>query len=210
VVAPLLLAPAPTGGGSVSAVGFLDRAKKLAEQAREVAEQATKAAEGALGDARARSGSGGGGAPPAAAAADPRMGTSYVPGMLGRPGWRERGLTDPAAVLPIAERDRVGVPHTTRSEIVEEAFGMGRRWTADGRAVGLYYQLYPEHLAWEPPGGRSPVQQIDGATQASLSDGRALVFLTGGHSTVVLETSGIDDSARSDLAFAVAALLATG
>src|SRR5215213_491627 len=104
-----------------------------------MADQAREAAEGALGEARSRSGSSGGGGSARPPAADPRMGTSYVPGMLGRPGWREKGLIDPAAVLPIADRDRAGVPHSTRSEIVEEPFGMGRRWRADGRAVGLFY-----------------------------------------------------------------------
>ncbi|CAA9244333.1 MAG: hypothetical protein AVDCRST_MAG10-1855 [uncultured Acidimicrobiales bacterium] len=196
-------------------MGFLDRAKKLAEQAKGVAEQAREAAEDALQEARARSAASegeprDGGAPTAVAATDPRMGTSYVPGMLGRPGWREQGLTDPAAVLPIADRDRAGVPHTTRSEVLEEPFGMGRRWTAGERSVGLYYQLYPEHLAWQPPGGASPVPGIAGASQASLSDGRALVFLVEGDRRVVLETNGIDDSARSDLTFAAAAQLAAG
>ncbi len=166
-----------------------------------MADQAREAAEGALGEARARSGqAGGGGATPAT---DPRFGTSYVPGMLGRPGWRERGLTDPAAVLPIAERDRVGVPHTTRSEIVDEAFGMGRRWTAGERSVGLYYQLYPEQRAWAPPGGASPLAAVPGASHASLAGGTALVFLAAGDRRVVLETAGIDDSARSDLIHAV-------
>jgi hypothetical protein len=189
-------------------VGFLERAKKLAEQAKEMAEQATKAAEGALGEARARSGSGG--APAPAAGTDSRMGTPYVPGMLGRKGWRERGLTDPAAVLPIAERDRAGVPHTTKSQILEEPFGMGRRWVAGSAAVGLYYRLYPEQRDWEPPGGRTPVSGIDGAWQASLPDGRALVFLPGAGAEVVLETNGIDDSSRSDLAYAVTRQLAGG
>ncbi len=184
-------------------MGFLDKAKKLAEQARDMADHAREAAEGALGEARARSASAGS-APPAA---DPRMGTSYVPGMLGRPGWREQGLTDPAAILPIAERDRVGVPHTTRSEIVEEPFGMGRRWTAGERSVGLFYQLYPEHRSWAPPGGASPVAAVAGASQASLSGGTALVFLVGGDRRVVLETAGIDDTARSDLVHAVVAQL---
>jgi hypothetical protein len=187
-------------------VGFLDKAKKLAEQAKEMAEQATKAAEGALGEARARSGSGGGSTP--APATDARMGTPYVPGMLGRKGWRERGLTDPAAVLPIADRDRAGIAHTTKSQIVEEPFGMGRRWVAGGAKVGLYYRLYPEQRDWEPPGGRSPVAGIDGAWQASLPDGRALVFLPGTGAEVVLETDGIDDSSRSEMAYAVARQLA--
>ena len=189
-------------------MGFLDKAKKLAEQAKEMAEQATKAAEGALSDARARSGSGGGA--PAAPATDPRMGTPYVPGMLGRKGWREQGLTDPAAVLPIAERDRAGIPHTTKSQILEEPFGMGRRWVAGGAAVGLFYRLYPDQRDWEPPGGRTPVPGMDGTWQASLPDGRALVFLPGAGAEVVLETDGIDDSSRSELAYAVTRQLAGG
>ena len=188
-------------------MGFLDRAKKLAEQAKNVAEQAKEVAEGALSEARAKaessSGAGGGGAS-TAPAADPRLGTSYVPGMLGRPGWREQGLTDPAAVLPIDDRDRAGVPHSTKSEIVEEPFGMGRRWRAGGRTVGLYYRLYPEHRSWEPPGGRTPVPALEGAWQASLPDGSALVFLAGAGAEVVLETDGLDDSTRSELANAVA------
>ena len=189
-------------------MGFLDKAKKLAEQAKEMAEQATKAAEGALSDARSRSGSGGG-APPAPAT-DARMGTPYVPGMLGRKGWREQGLTDPAAVLPIADRDRAGVPHTTKSQVLEEPFGMGRRWAAGEAVVGLYYRLHADQQQWEPPGGRTPVPGLDGAWQASLPDGRALVFLAGAGAEVVLETEGIDDSARSDLAYAVAHQLAGG
>ena len=191
-------------------MGFLDRAKKLAEQAKEMAEQATKAAEGALGEARARSGGSSGGGSGPAPATDPRMGTPYVEGMLGRPGWRERGLTDPAAVLPIADRDRAGVAHSTKSQVIEEEFGMGRRWVAGGAALGLFYRLYPEHRDWEPPGGRTPVEGINGGWQASLPDGRALVFLAGAGTEVVLETRGIDDTARSDLAYAVARQLAEG
>jgi hypothetical protein len=185
-------------------VGFLDRAKKLAEQAKEMAEQARDAAEGALSDARARSSAGGGGGSRSEAEMrDPRWGTPYREGMLGRPGWRERGLTDPAAVLPIADRDRAGVPHTTKSEIVEEPFGMGRRWTAGGSSVGLFYQLYPEHHGWEPPAGRVPIDGIPGAWQATLPDGRAVVFL----GDVVFESRGIDDAARSDLVSVVAGQL---
>ena len=193
-------------------MGFLDRAKKLAEQAKGVAEQAKDLAEGALSEAKERAGAsgggggGGGGWQSSSVATDPRMGTAYVPGMLGRPGWREQGLADPAAVLPIADRDRAGVPHTTKSEIVEEPFGMGRRWTAGERSVGLFYQLYPEHHGWEPPGGRSPVVGLGGAAQATLADGRALVFL-GGERRVVLETNGLDDGARTDLVHAVSVQL---
>ena len=188
-------------------MGFLDRAKKLAEQAKEMAEQAREAAEGALGEAKARTASSGGNGRPSAVSADPRLGTPYVPGMLGRPGWREEGLVDPAALLPIDARDRAGVPHTTRSEVVEEPYGMGRRWTAGERSVGLLYQLYPEQQAWEPPGGRLPVSGVHGATQATLPGGRSLVFLAGAGGSVVFESAGIDDAARTDLVHAAVAEL---
>ena len=112
-------------------MGFLDRVKKVAEQALEKAEQA-------LDQAKERTSSGGGGG---GAGGDARMGTPYVEGMLGRPGWRERGLVDPAAVLPIDQRDQAGVPHSTKSEIVEEPYGMGRRWTSGLRSLGLQLVL---------------------------------------------------------------------
>lgn len=167
-------------------------------------------AEDALAEARARTGgspASGGGSP--ATAADPRLGTPYVPGMLGRPGWRERGLTDPAAILPIADRDRAGVPHSTKSQILEEPFGMGRRWTSGGRSVSLFYQLYPEHQAWDPPGGRSPFAAVPGAAEATLPDGRSLMFLGQGNRRVVLEVDGLEDSARAALARTVAQQLAS-
>jgi hypothetical protein len=201
-------------------VGFLDRAKKLAgqakdaaDQAKKLAEQATSKASDALSDASSRMAQSsrttsapptapGGGASGSGGA--PEYGTPYVPGMLGRPGWRERGLTDPAALLPIRERDHAGVPHTTKSKIIEEPFGMGRRWTSAGRSAALFYQLYPEHKAWEPPGGRAPFSGVAGASMATLNDGRTLVFLGAGGQSVVLELTGIDDPVRADLARTVA------
>lgn len=183
-------------------MGFLDRAKKLADQAREKAEEALAEAKSRAESMKVSTGSGGGSSASSQATAtagdgDPRWGTAYVPGMLGRPGWRERGLTDPAAVLPIADRDRVGVSHTTKSEIVEEPFGMGRRWSAGERAVGLFYQLYPEQLAWEPPGGKA------GSSPVALGDGRSLVFLGAGTHPVVLETRGLDAADQAAVARAV-------
>ncbi len=186
-------------------MGFLDRAKKLAEQAREKAEDALAEAKSRAESMTSSSGSTTA-SPPAGSSPstspgdrDPRWGTPYVPGMLGRPGWRERGLADPAAVLPIAERDAAGVPHSTKSEVVEEPFGMGRRWSAGGRTVGLFYQLYPDQQAWEPPGGTSPYS-LPGATTATLGDGRSLVFLGAGERRVVLEASGLDGAAEAALA----------
>jgi hypothetical protein len=185
-------------------MGFLDKAKRLAEQAKDKAEEA-------LAEVKARVPSSetttGGQVPPVAT--DPRMGTPYVPGMLGKPGWRERGLTDPAAILPVADRDRAGIPHSTKSEIVEEPFGMGRRWSSGARSAGLFYQLDPEHLSWEPPLGRTPFAAVPGATEARLPDGRWLVFLDRGERRVVLALAGLDDSAPT-LARAVEQQLAAG
>jgi hypothetical protein len=209
-------------------VGFLDRAKKLAEQAKDAADQAKKLAGQAtsrasdvLGDAGARmtqssgapstdssQAAGAAGAAQSAgssaAAGAPEYGTPYVPGMLGRPGWRERGLTDPAALLPIRARDHAGVPHTTKSKIIEEPFGMGRRWSSGGRSAALFYQLYPEHQTWAPPGGTTPFPGVPGASTATLAGGRTLVFLGAASQTVVLELAGIDDSAQALLARTVA------
>jgi hypothetical protein len=180
-------------------MGFLDRAKKLAEQAIETAEKVrAEAKERAAQQAEA---------PPAdtpARPAGPKLGTPYQPGMLGRPGWRERGLTDPAAVLPIAARDQVGVPRSTKSTILEEPFGMGRRWSSGGRSAGLFYQLYDEHRAWTPPAGTTPLADVAGAREGKLDDGRALVFLDRNERRVVLEVAGLDGTARAVLARAVA------
>lgn len=157
-------------------MGFLDRAKKLAEQAMtELKEQTAKARH------PSPTGAGAGGAPPAA---DPRFGTPYREGMLGRPGWREHDLIDPAAILPVKARDGAGIPHSTKSEIVAEPYGVGRRWTSGRRAAGLFYRLDPDHRAW---------------TSSTLEDGRSLVFLD----DVVLEVKGLDEGAVADLTTAV-------
>jgi hypothetical protein len=165
-------------------MGFLDRAKKLADQAREKAEEA-------LAEAKAKAAA----RPQASTSSptedrDPRWGTPYVPGMLGRPGWREQGLTDPAAVLPVKAREQVGVPHSTKSEVVEEPYGMGRRWTSGGQSVGLFYQLYPEHRA-----------------VALTAGSRHLSVVGHGEPPVVLETTGVDDAGRAVLTAAVLANL---
>ena len=182
-------------------MSFLDKAKKVAAQAKELAEDALAKAQ------EKRESSSEGDASSSPAPSDPRLGTPYVPGMLGRPGWRERGLTDPAAILPIDERDRAGVPRSTKSEIVEEPFGMGRRWSTADRSAALFYQLYPEQEAWEPPGGSAPLPDVGGSTTATLPDGRALVFLGHEKERVVLETKGIDASEQVTLARSVASHL---
>lgn len=164
-------------------MGFLDRAKKLADQAREKAEDALAEAKSRAETMVASRGWSSGsapGAPAGEAERDPRWGTPYVPGMLGRPGWREQGLTDPAGVLRVQARERVGIPHTVKSEIVEEPYGMGRRWSSGGLAVGLFHQLYPEQRAFAA-GGETSYQE------------RTLTFLGEGDRRVVLETTGLGE-----------------
>lgn len=109
-------------------------------------------------------------------------------GMLGRPGWRERDLTDPAAVLPAEARDRAGIPRSTKSEVLAEPFGVGRRWTSGYRSAGLFDRLDPDHLSWTPPMG-----------DPNLEDGRSLIFLN----DLVLEVKGLDDGAVTELTNAV-------
>ena len=190
-------------------MGFLDKAKKLAEQAKDKAEEALDEVKSRTEAAREASPSPSSSSGPPPGQPDPRMGTPYHPGMLGRPGWREQGLVDPAAVLPVTERDRFGVPHSTKSQILEEPYGMGRRWSSGGRSAALFYQLYPEHQSWEPPGGTTPLPDVGGAAAATLPDGRSLVFIANDGRRVVLELNGLDDTARSQLARTVAEQLAS-
>lgn len=195
-------------------MGWLDRAKKLAEQAKDIAEVAKDRAEEAIADAKARteappasSGESAGSAAPGRPA-DERMGTPYVPGMLGTRGWREQGLPDPAAVLPIDDRDRAGIPHSTRSEIVQEPYGVGRRWTSGGRSAALFYRLSDQHRAWQPPAAAAPDPALGGVPAVSLDDGRTLVLPAGGPAPVVIELQGLDAGPRTDLVAAVQAKLA--
>ena len=186
-------------------MGLLDRAKKLAEQAKDKAEEAMAEVRARTESRGASSPSGGGAA--SSAPADQRMGTPYVPGMLGKPGWREQGLVDPAALLPVADRDKAGIAHSTRSEIVEEPFGMGRRWTSGGRSAGLFHRITPDQRAWLPPGGLSADPDAGGALAAVLEDGRSVIFLGEDEVQVVLELTGVHGGDRSALTAAVAGQL---
>jgi hypothetical protein len=184
-------------------VGFLDKAKKLAEQAKGKAEEAYSEVKTRTDQVRQQQQQNQQaqqqGAP--AGAGDPKFGTAYMPGMLGRPGWRERGLIDPAALLPIKERDRLGVPHSTKSQILEEPYGMGRRWTAAGRSAAVFWQLYPEHQNWQPPAPPAPLAGVEGAYSVTMPDGKTLVFMrTPDDQRAVLELTGFDPATQSALA----------
>jgi hypothetical protein len=195
-------------------MGWLDRAKKLAEQAKDIAEVAKDRAEEAIADAKARTeaqrapSGGSGGSAASARPADERLGTPYVPGMLGVRAWREEGLPDPAAVLPIDDRDRAGIPHSTKSEIVQEPYGVGRRWTSGGRSAALFYRLSDQHLAWQPPAGAAPDPALGGVPAVTLDDGRTLVLPEGGPAPVVIELQGLDAGPRTHLVAAVREKLA--
>ncbi|HET7486749.1 MAG TPA: hypothetical protein VFJ85_02390 [Acidimicrobiales bacterium] len=176
-------------------MGLLDRAKKLAEQALDVAKEKAE-------EARRRAES----SKPVAPPPDDRYGTPYVPGMFGQPGWRELDLVDPAGILLIGERDRAGIPHSTKSVLLEEPFGMGRRWTSGDRSAGLYYRLTPEQRAWEPP-SPAPYPGVHGAVGATLDDGRTVVLFGNGQVEVVVETSGLDAGTVAALVSSAAAEL---
>jgi hypothetical protein len=172
-------------------MGLLDKAKKVAEQAKQLAEQAKDLAEDKREELRSQPAS----TTPSGPSGTDKFGTPYVPGTFGRAGWRERGLVDPAAVLPIDARDRAGIPRSTKSELIEEPYGMGRRWSSGDRSAALLYQLYPEHQSWQaPPSG-------------ALPDGRSLFFLGEGEHRVVLELKGLGPGEQSSLADAVSAQL---
>lgn len=171
-------------------MGFLDKAKKVAEQAKQLADQAKELAEDKIQESRAQSQP----STPASTGTADKFGTRYEPGMLGREGWRERGLVDPAAILPIDARDRAGIPRSTKSEVIEEPYGMGRRWSSGDRSAALLYQLYPEQQSWQAPG-------------EPLPDGRALVFLGEGERRVVLELKGLGPGEQSSLTEAVSSQL---
>jgi hypothetical protein len=85
---------------------------------------------------------------------------------------------------------------------------MGRRWSTGGRSAGLFYQLYPEHESWQPPGGKAPFSGVGGASTARLTDGRTLVFIGSNARSVVLELAGIDADAQATLARTVVERLA--
>ena len=170
-------------------MGFLDKAKKLAQQALEKAEEA-------VADAGRQRGSA---VEPTPAASEPTTyGTPYRPGMLGRPGWREMGLVDPAGILPLWERHKAGIPHDIKSTILDAGFGMGRRWSFGASSLGLFYQLYPDHEQWSPLAGRD---------SASLPDGTELELLARDGRRVVLEAKGIGPPALEGLRSVVAVKL---
>jgi hypothetical protein len=182
-------------------MSLFDKAKKLAAQAKDLADDALAKAQAKREESESET-EGAASAP--AAPTDPRLGTPYVPGMLGREGWRERGLTDPAAILPVHARERAGIPHSTKSEIVEEPFGMGRRWSAGTRSAALFYRLYPEQQSWQPDSGTTAIADVRGATTSTLPDGRSLVFVAARSHDVVLETAGLGEGDQHDLVLAVA------
>lgn len=186
-------------------MGLLDRARKLAEQAKEKAEEALSEVRSRAEQASRAQDEPAPGAP--RGEPDGRLGTPYVPGMLGAPGWREQGLVDPAALLPIDDRDQAGIPHSTKSEILEEPFGMGRRWTSGDRSAGVFYRLTAAHRAWAPPGPATPVPDVDDATEATLDDGRTLVMIPADDRQIVVELRGFDGPTRHHLAAVAADML---
>jgi hypothetical protein len=183
-------------------MGFLDRAKKLAEQAKDLATEAVEKARAQSSSSDAADGDG-------APASDPAFGTPA--GAIGD-AWKNLGLPDPAAVLPAADRDRHGIPSSTKSVVVREAYGVGRRWVNGEKSAGLFWLIDPDappsaasgtgdRWSADRPADASDVSGVgDAAYVADLGDGHRGVFVREGSVACVVEVAGLDDDAATDLA----------
>jgi hypothetical protein len=199
-------------------VGFLDRAKKLAEQAKEMANEAVdkvkeqQAASKASSSAPASSGSSSSSAPGSAGYGTPA-------GEVGE-RWKSLGLADPAGVLPPKTRAAHGIPTSTKSAVVAEAWGVGRRWSAGDRSVGLLYLIDSgsppasadatgERWTAARPADAETVADVgDGAYAAPAGDGREGVYVRAGAIGFVVEFAGIDRADAAAMARVAAGQLA--
>ncbi len=190
-------------------MGFLDRAKKLAQQAKGFAEDQVEKRrdhDEAAPDA-----------PPPADTGGPRS-EPRAPKPFGTPSgalgerWKSLDLGDPAGVVPPKARAAAGVPTSTLSEVVKERYGIGRRWSAEGKAIGVLWLIDPdnqpddasatgERFATLRDAQAEEVAGIgDGAYVARLGDAREGVFVTLGGRGVVIEVSGIPRETAIELA----------
>jgi hypothetical protein len=189
-------------------MGFLDRAKKLAEQARDMATDAVEKVKEQQQQRAANR------PEEAAAPGGSQYGTPAGP--LGE-RWKSIGLMDPAGFLPPYERDKYGIPKSTKSAVVSERWGIGRRWTAGDKSVALLYLIDPADPAtsarqtaerWGNVRTATAVDVAgvgDGAFITDIRDGKRGVFARAGNIGYVVEFVGIPDDAAIDLARSAAA-----
>jgi hypothetical protein len=192
-------------------MGLLDKAKKLAQQARDLAGdtmERTRQATDRDSEAPARTPSGSG-----------EFGTPAGP--LGEQ-WKRLGLADPAAMVKLVERERVGVAGSTKSVVVQESYGVGRRWSADGKSIGFLWLID----ATSPPadsratGAHWQALRDPGAADVGglagdgyvkdAGEGRRGVFVRAGDMGFVVEVSGLGDDVAVDLARGAAREAAEG
>jgi hypothetical protein len=210
-------------------MGFLDKAKKFAEQAKDMATDAMEKvkeqqAQQAQQKADQAAGAAGATSTPAsptatstsASAAAGGNGFGTPAGELGE-RWKSIGLTDPAGFLPAKERAKYGVPASTKSTVVSERWGIGRRWTAGDKSVALLYLIDPADPAtraeqtaerWGNVRTETAVDVPDvgdGAFITDIRDGKRGVFARAGRVGYVVEFVGIGDDAAIALARAAAA-----
>ena len=197
-------------------MGFLDRVKKVAQQAKDFAEDqieqrqqqqassdaAPVSAGGGGSDGGGGGGDGGGGGPVV-------FGTPA--GELGEK-WKAVGLSDPAGVVPPKARDVAGVPKSTKSAVVSESYGIGRRWTAGNKSIGVFWLIDPANPPAEPTGTGARFDALrtgeakdvpdigEGAYVLDLGSGRHGVFVKNNGIAVVVEVAGIPREAAMQLA----------
>jgi hypothetical protein len=200
-------------------MGLLDRAKKLAQQAKDLAGDAidrTTSPQPSPGGYEQPPGAPPTAAPPPGAAASAPVVFGTPAGPVGE-SWKRLGLLDPAGVLKATERDRAGVPKSTKSEVVMEPYGVGRRWSAGGRAIGFFWLIDnaappPDAAAtamqWAALRGPEGVDVPGVGDRAYIRDaggGRRGVFVRAAGKGFMVEVTGLPDEAAVDLAKAAAA-----
>jgi hypothetical protein len=196
-------------------MGFLDRAKKLAHQAKDFAddqvEQRRQQSKNPTPDASTAS-------PPSAPAAGGPT-TTDGPKVAKPPGtpagplgekWKALGLPDPAGVVPPRARQGAGVHRSTHSEVLEAPYGVGRRWTAEGKSIGVFWLIDGSVKDAAGTVGRfdalksaeaNDVPDIgDAAYFDKLEGGRHGVFVKAGGRAVVVEVGGIEKDPAIQLA----------
>jgi hypothetical protein len=195
-------------------MGFLDRAKKLAEQAKEIAGDAVEKAKEMRAERQGQST-----APPTWTSATP-----YESGAFGAPAggvaapvtdlrvrWVWLNLPDPAAVLKSGERARFGIPTSTKSDVVQESYGVGRRWNTGSSSIALLWMVDDDHpsdatatgLRWQdlrPAAAVDTPGVGDGAYLADAGGGRRAAFVRCRGVGFVVEGAGLADDIILDLA----------
>src|SRR6266508_637684 len=197
-------------------MGFLDRAKKLAQQAKEFAGDQIE-------QRRQPQGTQTEGESPQPGAPTAPTGEAKQPKPPGTPAgelgerWKKLDLPDPAGVVPPKVRQGAGVPRSTHSEVVSEPYGIARRWTDEGKSIGVFWLIDPDAQpstaeatsarfdALRGEGAEDVPGIGDGAYITDLGNDRRGVFVRAQDRGLVVEVAGSDHEAAVELAQAASA-----